>query len=209
VCPCCGLNNRQRVVAGWIADYVRTQDLDQMRGYATEQVTAMYQWLVKALPVHCWIGSEYLGNQYKSGEIDRGILHQDIEALSFENESFDLLISNDVMEHVPHPFRAMQEMARVLRPLGKAYMTFPFYQDKDLNVSRSKIDDEGQLVHLLPPEYHGNPVSSEGSLVFTDFGWEVLAQFKEAGFSDGVGKIIWSYEYGNLGGGQILFEMTK
>ena len=38
------------------------------------------------------------------------------------------------------------------------------------------------VVHILPPQYHGNPLSEEGSLVFTDFGWDILDTLKEIGF---------------------------
>jgi hypothetical protein len=31
----------------------------------------------------------------------------------------------------------------------------------------------GEIVHHLPPEYHGNPVSSEGSLVTMRWGYDI------------------------------------
>ena len=45
--------------------------------------------------------------------------------LSFPDHHFDLLISVDVMEHVGEPHQMTREIARVLRPGGLAFITFP------------------------------------------------------------------------------------
>jgi SAM-dependent methyltransferase len=55
-------------------------------------------------------------------------LHYQIEDalnLSFPDNSFDLITSVDVMEHVGKPQRMTEEIARVLRPNGVAFITFP------------------------------------------------------------------------------------
>lgn len=45
--------------------------------------------------------------------------------LSFDTNSFDLIVSVDVMEHVGKPKRMTEEIARVLKPGGIAFVTFP------------------------------------------------------------------------------------
>ncbi|MEN0005382.1 MAG: class I SAM-dependent methyltransferase, partial [Bacteroidota bacterium] len=45
--------------------------------------------------------------------------------LSFADDSFDLLISVEVIEHVGQPARMMEEIGRVLKPGGVAIITFP------------------------------------------------------------------------------------
>ncbi len=45
--------------------------------------------------------------------------------LSFADNSFDLLVSVEVIEHVGQPARMVQEVARVLKPGGIAFITFP------------------------------------------------------------------------------------
>lgn len=45
--------------------------------------------------------------------------------LSFEDESFDLVISVEVIEHVGQPAKMMAEISRVLKPNGLAIITFP------------------------------------------------------------------------------------
>lgn len=128
--------------------------------------------------------------------------------MSFANESLDLIISNDVFEHVPNPPKAFAECFRVLKPGGVMLATIPFHRGKDLSVIRAKLAD-GKLEHILQPTFHGNPVSADGSLVFTDFGWDLLSAFKEAGFSDVAVDVYASSELGHLGGGQLIFKGSK
>jgi SAM-dependent methyltransferase len=47
----------------------------------------------------------------------------DIEAIPFERGTFDVVISLDTLEHVPHPTLAVAELVRVLRPGGKLILT--------------------------------------------------------------------------------------
>ena len=54
------------------------------------------------------------------GEIDQstGYMCQNLESLLYEDESFDLFITQDVMEHIFEPSKAFKEIARVLKPGG-------------------------------------------------------------------------------------------
>jgi hypothetical protein len=63
--------------------------------------------------------------------------------------------------------------------------------------------------HLLPPQFHGNPMSTTGSLVFTDFGWDVLGTLRSAGFDESHVAVYGSIRLGNLGNDQIVFEASK
>jgi SAM-dependent methyltransferase len=47
------------------------------------------------------------------------------ESLPFPNESFDLILSHEVLEHVQDDRQAVQEMVRVLRPSGRAVIFVP------------------------------------------------------------------------------------
>lgn len=55
----------------------------------------------------------------------RNVFQGSIEALPFEDESFDLTLALDVIEHVPDDSRAIQELYRVLRPGGSLLVTVP------------------------------------------------------------------------------------
>lgn len=51
-----------------------------------------------------------------------------VEQLDFEDESFDVVVSCDVLEHVAEHETAMAEMARVLRPGGVCVLTVPAHR---------------------------------------------------------------------------------
>ena len=52
---------------------------------------------------------------------------EDIQNLSFDNASFDTIISCETIEHVPQPLKALSEIYRVLKPGGRFFLTCPNY----------------------------------------------------------------------------------
>ena len=206
VCPSCKLNNRQRLVATLLLQEVYRRGT-LMTIYLMEQVTPFYAWAKMALSEHTVIGSEYLGPNYRSGQVVMGILHEDAESLSFESESIDIIVSNDVFEHVSNPDAAFRECYRVLRSGGIMLATFPFHSNNDVSVVRAEYV-HGTIIHHHEPVYHGDPLSPKGSLVFTDFGWDVLDRLRSAGFVVYI-EVYASKELGHLGGGQLVFRCNK
>jgi hypothetical protein len=197
-CPVCDLNNRQRFVAHLVRE---TQARDV---YLYEQVTAFWHWAERNLPGA--VGSEYLGPDVPAGAIVNGVRHEDALALTFADDALDLIISNDVFEHVPDIDAALREAARVLRPGGRMVFSVPFYSDRHATTQRARLEG-GEVIELAPPEYHGNPVDPEqGSLVFFDYGWDLLDHCRSAGFQDAHAVGYWSGLYGHIGGGlQLVF----
>ena len=51
----------------------------------------------------------------------------DIQAIAHPDATFDTVISCETIEHVPDPGAALGELARVLRPGGKLFLTTPNY----------------------------------------------------------------------------------
>lgn len=51
----------------------------------------------------------------------------DAAKMPFEDESFDVLIMNDAMEHVARPEKVLSEAWRVLKKGGRLYVNFPPY----------------------------------------------------------------------------------
>jgi SAM-dependent methyltransferase len=122
----------------------------------------------------------YLVSQY-SEEFPLGQLHpkagwrnENLESLTFDDESFDVVISLDVFEHVFHPGRAAREIARTLKPGGICVMTVPVVRPWGDIQRRAAIVD-GQVQHLLPEQYHGNPVGDGRSLVTVDWSYAIGA----------------------------------
>lgn len=124
--------------------------------------------------------SEYFDGGMASGAIVNGVMHQDVMNLSFADNTFDLVISSDVFEHVANPYVGFAEILRVLRPGGSHVYTVPFFEGMLLDTTRASVVN-GNLVHHLEPLYHQDPVR-DGALVFTDFGLEMLVQQGKLGY---------------------------
>ena len=52
------------------------------------------------------------GEAYASGTSVNGIRHEDLEALSFDDNSIDVVLTSDVLEHVADAYRAHGEIFR-------------------------------------------------------------------------------------------------
>lgn len=115
-----------------------------------------------------------------AGTIKHGVRCENLEHLTFPDESIDLHITQDVMEHVLNPAAVFREIARTLRPGGAHVFTVPIVNKHKVSCIRAKIVDDGQVQHLLPPVYHGNPVSSDGALVTVDWGFDICRHIYEA-----------------------------
>lgn len=118
----------------------------------------------------------YIASQYFAG-VQPGVIHQgwrceDLERLSFADESIDLHVTQDVLEHIFDPAAVFREIARTLRPGGMHIWTVPIV-NKDRATEVCAVLENGAVKHLREPEYHGNPVSNEGSLVTRRWGYDI------------------------------------
>ena len=221
-CKClnCHATNRQRQMAFFFCQTVNTitgQSFSSLKElakldnsglvvYNTEANGAFHKYLA---PLKGYICSEYIGDNFKSGEIVNGVMHQDLRALSFETESIDLFLTSDVFEHVSDPYKAFQEVYRVLKKGGRHIFTVPFNPDQFLDDKRAKVDSDGQLVLLKPPIYHGDPLDLAGGiLVYNLFGIEMLVKLAEMNFQANLYQLH-SRFYGIFGPQTLVFETIK
>jgi len=201
VCVKCGLNSRMRA----LLDFLKTRcDLRKIRSaYIAEQLTPFYRILKRLVP--SLTGSEYCGPHHKSGSrvfiqrYLRWVRHEDLTTLSFADNKFDLVVTLDVFEHVPDYRKAFAEIYRVLRPDGWLAFTIPFFYDLETTRIRAIVNSDGSIIHYLPPEVHGNPLSGEGSLCFQNFGWDILDTLRNVGFADALAALYWGPWQGHLG----------
>ena len=120
-----------------------------------------------------YLASQYFPDQ-QLGDIVRGYRNEDLEAMTFPDESFDLVITQDVMEHIYDPARAFSEIARTLRPGGAHIFTVPIInRHKKTQVWATK-GHNGEPLFLHQPEYHGNPVDPKGSPVTMHWGFDIV-----------------------------------
>jgi ubiquinone/menaquinone biosynthesis C-methylase UbiE len=98
-----------------------------------------------------------------------------LEALPFEDASFDHVVTADVFEHVRRDDLAFAEVFRVLRPGGHFYLQVPFRPDSPTE-TRVRVEGDRDVL-LFPPEYHAGR-----TLVYRIYGHDVLPRLEAAGF---------------------------
>ena len=79
--------------------------------------------------------------------------------MSFNDNSFDVILSTDVFEHVPDIHKTLSEAYRVLKENGTMLISIPFDVNKNETIQRAVFEND-KINSLLPEVYHVNPVSS-------------------------------------------------
>ncbi len=84
-----------------------------------------------------------------------GIKKVDATSIPYKNDSFDVVICNHVLEHIPEYYKAMQEIQRVLLPGGMAILQTPFskiikrnFEDENLNTDELRWFFYGEIDHF-------------------------------------------------------------
>lgn len=122
--------------------------------------------------------SEYFDGVAPGGVKD-GIRNEDLGNLSLPDDSLNLVITEDVFEHIPDWKRAFREVHRVLKPGGCHIFTIPYYFDRK---TRELFHwNDGKPVLEEPVEYHGDPI--RGSIpAFLHYGRDLPDTLEEIGF---------------------------
>jgi SAM-dependent methyltransferase len=111
--------------------------------------------LLHVAPESCLAENFKREYEYLSIDLDgkRAMMAMDITALTFEDESFDSIVCNHVLEHVPADRKAISELYRILKPGGWASIQVPTNGDvtrEDLSIVDPKIRNRiyGQEDHV-------------------------------------------------------------
>lgn len=210
-CSSCGSFNRQRQMAQVLRKsynlpaHGRLALPDGFVVYNTETTGAMHQAMSAA---GNYLSSEYFGDEFEPGQAVDGRRHEDLQQLSFADSSIDLVLSTDVLEHVPDPYRAHGEILRVLRPGGRHIFTVPFNSHLALDDVRAELVD-GAIRYLAEKQFHGDPVRpDEGILVWTIFGLEMLVRLARIGFELRAWN-LYEPDRGIVGPYSLVFEARK
>lgn len=191
LCVRCKSAARNRHVAYWIGKEMASlgirklgdfRNRPDLKVYNASSASATARALGKAPNIVC---SEYFDG-LEPGAFKDGVMNQDLRRLTFQDASLDLVITEDVFEHVPEYRDAFREVHRVLKPGGFHIFTIPFYFDaptRDLYEMK-----DGKPVLLEPIEYHGDPVRGEIPC-FVHFGYDLFEFHKSLGFE---ARIEWS-----------------
>ncbi len=149
LCPKCLSLERHRLI--WLYIKNETNLLKEpvkMLHIAPEQ--AFYKRFKKASNI------EYITGDLESPLAD---VHFDIHDMPFEDESFDFVMCNHVLEHVQDEFKATSEIYRILKKGGWAILQVPInesfettYEDPSITDPKEREKHFGQYDHV---RWHG------------------------------------------------------
>jgi SAM-dependent methyltransferase len=216
-CGSCSSSNRERQISyvliksllnknpvfSSLKDFLKKEDIGI---YNAESKGAVHNILSRMKNYIC---SEYFGENYTSGDHVNGILHQDLRELSFKSNSFDVVLSTEVFEHIPDAYRAFKEVHRVLKTGGRHIFTVPFDARAFKDSVKALVDESGRIQYLTEPEYHTDLLRpDEGILVYRIFSLEMMVKLSELGFFTNMYHLYNPF-LGILGNNAIVFESIK
>ena len=188
-CACCRSETTFIETGSWLRDQFlceRCQSIPRFRAVSHTLDTYFPAWEQAALhefaPPADFVG-RYCAH-YSSSPWAEGLVHEDtrgterLDRLSFADNTFDLVVTQDVLEHVFDPGAALREIMRVVKPGGAHVFTTPKHKGLRATRQRASIED-GQVRHLLDPQYHGDPLAADRELVTWDYGDDVEVRFSE------------------------------
>jgi SAM-dependent methyltransferase len=203
VCALCGATSRYRSIArgvlravaekagvrgACIATLASRRASTTLRLYDTQVASASYRIpdMLSRCPFVEVHSSLYKPSLPFGAALGEGVTNQNLEALTFDDATFDVVITSDVMEHVRLADRAHREIRRVLRPGGIYLFTVPHFRNRQDTVMRVRIsdpEDPERDEDILPRAYHPDGNSESGqAIVYRDFGLDLDHQLEELGF---------------------------
>lgn len=108
-------------------------------------------------------------------------LHFDIQHIPLEDESFDVVICNHIMEHVEDDRLAMREILRIMRKGGWGVILSPVDLQRDKTFEDDTITDEAERTRIFGQYDHRRI-----------YGRDYAERLREAGFE------VYECDYANL-----------
>ncbi len=184
ICVRCGSVSRHRHVALTILKKFRDKNILKLSDFGMRTDLAVFNSIsfgpiCKAMGSHPHIVCSEYFDSVPSGEYKNGILCENFENLSFENDSFDLVISEDVFEHLKDYEKGFREVYRVLKKGGVHVFSIPFYFGS--KTKRLFEFKNGQEIPIGEIEFHGDPV--RGMIpAYTHFGEDLKDVLRDIGY---------------------------
>ncbi len=156
-----------------------------------------------------YVSSEYFGDYREFGSNVNGVLNVDLMNTPFDSDSFNYIVSTEVFEHIPNPYKAFKETYRILIKGGSHIFTVPYIPNVNRDIVKAIMNSKNEIEYLMEPEYHGDPIrDEEGILVFTIFTNEMISKLENIGFKVKVDKKT-DYKLGIIGKNNFVFTATK
>ncbi len=153
-----------------IAEWVHAPEVQGLRIAEINGITGLTL-LLTSHPHHRY-------SEYQDRESSQ-VRHEDLTKLTYPNDSFDLVLTSETLEHVPDLNKALAEIHRILIPGGRHIFTIPWRPDVPWTFARATIHD-GRIEPLVALIHH--PGGNVGYPVFTEIGQDFPEVLAAVGF---------------------------
>lgn len=144
ICPKCGSHPRHRMLYFLLKKTLpRTKKIKLLHFAPEKCISNLFKY---------YKNIEYLTADINEKDV---MIKENIENLSFEDCSFDIIICSHVLEHVENDKKAIEEMYRVLKYNGTAIIIVPInlnnnetYENQDIICEEEREKQFGQIDHL-------------------------------------------------------------
>lgn len=125
---------------------------------------------------------EYLTTDLNSPLAD---IEADICNLPFEDESFDVILCNHVLEHIPDDTKAMQELFRILKPGGWGIFQIPQDLNRKVTFEDDTVTDKKERAKIFGQYDHVRIYGRDYFDKLRSIGFEV----KEVDYTNDISKL--------------------
>lgn len=136
LCPACGSMPRDRRLFSLFNEYT---DNDAVKLLDFSPSRSLYRYFTKQQNI------TYFPTDFSNEFIAK--YHYDITNIPVEDNFFDRIFCYHILEHIDADITAMQQLFRVLKPTGIAFIQTPF-KDGDIYENPDIITEEDRLAHF-------------------------------------------------------------
>ena len=133
ICPKCLSTSRERLVKIAIEHFFMGSNKNFLLFGPSQKEFALLQKVGKVTTI------DLQPAYYK--HIDPAIISGDATQLSFDNETYDYVIANHILEHIPNDMTAMKEIYRVLKKGGTALLQVPYSEYVETTIEQPDINN--------------------------------------------------------------------
>ena len=133
-CPKCGCGERQRLLYFYLLQELDFFKIKSIKVLDVAPDDFLYNKVFSKMNI------DYISIDIKNSRRPSQIM--DVTKLTFEDNIFDSIICNHVLEHIPEDTKAMEELYRVLKPGGWAILQVPIWAFKTVEKSGVTSSEE-------------------------------------------------------------------